>query len=318
MKIANTNALLRLSLLAAVLGGAGAVAPMAAHAAAKPAATAGYTHQTAPTLYVDAAGTRLAYRRFGKPGGVPLLFLQHFTGTLDNWDPKITNGFARDREVILFDNAGVASSGGAVPTTIEGMAQHAINLLHALGIEQADLLGFSMGSLVAQEVTYEQPALVRRLVLVGSGPRGGAGMAALTPEFQAELAKPRAHQEDLLLDVFFTPSASSQAAGRAFLARLDERKVNRDISINDQVVPAQVAAFAAWGAPGQDAGYLKAIRQPVLVVSGSHDIVHYTINSYNLQQLLPNAQLIVYPDSNHGSLYQYPDQFLQQVREFLK
>jgi pimeloyl-ACP methyl ester carboxylesterase len=142
-------------------------------------------------------------------------------------------------------------------------------------------------------------------------------MAALTPEFQAQLAAYGNQPDELLMHVFFTPSAASQAAGRTFLERLHERKVDRDPDINDKVAPAQVAAFAAWGAPGADNGYLKQIRQPVLVVSGSHDIVHYTVNSYNLQQALPNAELIVYPDSNHGSLYQYPDRFLAQARLFL-
>jgi pimeloyl-ACP methyl ester carboxylesterase len=299
-------------LFAAVLAIAGATLP-AAHAAAPAPVTA----QTAKTQFIDASGTRLAYRRFGKPGGVPLVFLQYFTGTLDNWDPKIVNGLARDREVILFDNAGVAGSGGEVPATIDGMALHAINLIKALNIGQADLLGFSMGSLVAQQVAVDQPALVRRLILVGSGPRGGVGMASLTPEFQAYLGKQRANPADLLLDVFFTQSPASQAAGRAFMARLDERKIDRDAPINDKVVPAQVAAFAAWGAP-QSAAYLKSIAQPVLVVSGSNDIVHYTVNSYNLQQQLPNARLVIYPDANHGSFYQYPDLFLQEATSFLK
>jgi pimeloyl-ACP methyl ester carboxylesterase len=306
----------RMALLATTFAATYGTLPATAGAAGKTAAST-VTAQTAPTRYIDAAGTRLAYRRFGKPGGVPLLFLQHFTGTLDNWDPQVVNGLARDREVILFDNAGVASSDGEVPTTIEGMAKHAIDLLAALNVQQADLLGFSMGSLVAQQVALEQPALVRRVILIGSGPRGGIGMATLTPEFQAFLGKQRADPAELLLDVFFTPSQESQSAGRAFLARLAERKVDRDAAINDKVVPAQVAAFAAWGAP-QSADYLKNIAQPVLVVAGSHDIVHYTINAYNLQQQLPHAQLVIYPDSNHGSLFQYPDLFVQEAGRFLK
>lgn len=282
------------------------------------APSASYTHQTAPTQFIDANGTRLAYRRFGKAGGVPLVFFQHFVGNMDSWDPKVTDGFARDREVILFDNAGVASSEGDVPTTVEGMATHAINLLKALKVQQADLLGFSLGSLVAQQVALEQPDLVRHVILVGSGPRAGAGMASLTPEFVEMLGKKHAVADELLLDVFFTPSDASQAAGRAFLDRLRARKANRDPDVNDKVVPAQVAAFAAWGKPQADAlAYLKKVQQPVLVVSGSRDLVHYTVNSFTLQQNLPNAQLIVYPDSNHGSIYQYPDLFLAQARLFL-
>lgn len=150
-----------------------------------------YTHQTAPTQFIDAGGTCLAYRRFGKKGGVPLVFFQHFIGNMDNCDPKVTDGFAHDREVILFDNAGVASSGGEPANSIEGMAKHAINLITALHLSKVDLFGFSTGSLVAQEVTVERPDLVRLLVLEGSAARGGVHMAALTPEFNAMVAKKR-------------------------------------------------------------------------------------------------------------------------------
>ena len=139
------------------------VAPASAATVRAPAA---YTHQTAPTQFIDIKGTKIAYRRFGKPSAVPLVFFQHFTGTMDNWDPMVTDGFARDREVILFDNAGVAGSGGTVPESVEGMAQVAIDLLSALGLKQVDLLGFSLGGLVAQEVTFERPDLVDRKSVV--------------------------------------------------------------------------------------------------------------------------------------------------------
>lgn len=277
-----------------------------------------YTHQTAPTRFINASGTKLAYRRFGNPGGVPLVFFQHFVGNMDNWDPAVIDGFARNREVILFDNAGVASSEGDVPNTVEGMAGHAIDLLNALDIKKADLLGFSLGSLVAQEVTAERPELVRHLVLVGSGPRGGAGMATLTPEFQEMIKKDSGNNDQLLLDVFFTQSAASRAAGREFLDRLHARSRDRDPDVNDKVAPAQVAAFAAWGAPHANANaYLKNITQPVLIVGGNHDIVHYPVNSFTLEENLPNAQLILYPDSSHGAQYQYPKRFVADVTAFL-
>src|SRR2546425_9657871 len=142
------------------------------------------THQTAPTQFVEANGIRFAYRRFGKSGGVPLVFNMHFTGTMDHWDPLVTDGLAASREVILFNNAGISSSSGEVPTTIEGMAADAAAFIKALGLKQVDVLGFSIGGTVAQALTLAEPQLVRRLVLVGTGPRSGEGMATLTPETQ--------------------------------------------------------------------------------------------------------------------------------------
>lgn len=276
------------------------------------------THQTATTRYVEAGGVRFAYRRLGRRGGLPLVFFQHFAGTMDNWDPEIVDGFASNRDVILFDNAGVASSNGDVPTTIEAMAKDAIAFLTALNVTKADLLGFSMGSLVSQEVALQRPGLVHRLVLVGSTPRGGVGMASLTPEFQAMLAKPRDVPDELLLESLFAPTPSGQAAGRQFLTRLRARKLGRDPDVAGTVAPLQAAALAAWGAPQRDPyGYLAAITQPVLLVDGNQDVVFYTVNAFNLEQHLPNAQLIIYPDSGHGPQYRYPVRFLRDVGFFL-
>ncbi|CAB3810895.1 alpha/beta fold hydrolase [Paraburkholderia fynbosensis] len=313
------NVRLRMMLGVAVIAAAAALT-LTFNAEASTIGTSGasYTHQTAPTRFVDVGGARLAYRRFGQPGSVPLVFFQHFVGNMDSWDPAVVDGLAKGREVVIFDSAGVGSSDGDVPVTVEGMASYAIGLLRALDIKQADLLGFSLGSLVAQEVAFEQPALVHRIILVGSGPRGGEGMASLTPEFQALLAKKRHNPDDLLLDVFFTPSAGSQAAGQKFLARLHARQEGRDLPVSDKVAPAQVAAFAAWGRPqANSTDYLKQIKQPVLVVDGSHDIVHYPINSFTLEEFLPNSELIIYPDSNHGAQYQYPERFLTDATAFL-
>jgi len=289
-----------------------------ANAAQTPLAIASDVHQTAPTRYVDAGGTRLAYRRFGKPGGTPVLFFQHFVGTMDNWDPQVVDGIARSREVILFDNAGVAGSGGEVPTSIEAMAHHAIALVTALDIPILDVLAFSMGSMVAQQITVERPDLVRRLVLIGSTPRGGVGMATLTPEFRAALEKKRAVPDELLLDTLFTPSAASQAAGRLFLDRVRARNIDRDTEVNDKVAPAQTTAIAGWGAPeAVPYAYLAPITQPVLLVEGSKDLVFYTVNAFNLLQHLANAELIIYPDTGHGPQDQYPDRFVQDVTTFL-
>ena len=277
-----------------------------------------HTHQTAPTQFVEANGTRFAYRRFGKPVGVPLVFNQHFTGTMDHWDPAVTDGFANDREVILFDNAGVSSSSGEVSTTMADMAANAVAFIKALGLKTVDVLGFSIGGFVAQEITLQAPNLVRRLVLVGTGPRGGQGMATLTPEAQQIFGATYDDPDRLWLAVFFTPSESSQAAGREFLKRFRLRTENRDPEVNERVAPSQLEAIVRWGAPlDKPFEYLKQITKPTLVVNGGKDVIVHPVNSYILQQELPNARLILYPDSAHGSQYQYPNLFVRDVSTFL-
>jgi pimeloyl-ACP methyl ester carboxylesterase len=276
-----------------------------------------FTHDTAPTQFVDAGGTRFAYRRFGTPGRPPLVFFQHFMGTLDDHDPALSDAFASDREVVLFNNAGVASSSGAVPDTIEAMARDAITFTGALGLNTVDLVGHSMGGLVAQEVALARPDLVRRLVLVGTGPRGGEGIGAL-PAWVAELfTRKYERQEDMWLPILFAPTQASQAAGRAYVDRIVAR-ADRDAPVSDQSIAAQGAALVAYGA-AKDPSYahLKGLRLPVLVVNGSDDIVVPTINSYVLQQFLPDAELILYPDANHGAHFQYPELFVRHTRIFL-
>ncbi len=273
-----------------------------------------HTHNTAPTQFIEANGIRFAYRRFGKMGGVPLVFNQHYTGTLDHWDPAVTDGLAQGREVILFDNAGVAASSGETPSSFGDMAANAIHFIKALGLTQVDVLGFSIGGMVAQEIAVQAPDLVRRLVLVGTGPRG-ADMAASQSKaiFSASYDDP----EDVWLKVHFGPSANSQAAGRAFLKRKWLR-ADRDIAVSAQTVAAQGEAIGKNIAPHDGVmDYLKDLRLPTLIVQGSHDVIIPTSNSYVMQQLMPNAQLIVYPDSNHGSFYQYPELFVAQAGQFL-
>ena len=277
-----------------------------------------HMHQTAPTQFVEASGIRFAYRRFGKAGTMPLVFNVHFMGTMDHWDPAVTDGFAKDREVILFDNAGVSSSSGEVPETFAQMGANAIAFIKALGVKRVDVLGFSIGGLVAQEITLQAPDLVRRLILVGTGPRSGESMDTGTPEGKEIFGATYANPDDLWLSVHFTPSAVSQAAGRAFLRRFRLRSQDRDPEVTEKAALAQRAAIAKWGAKREHAwDYLKQIKQPTLVVNGSNDVIIYTINSYILQQNLPNAQLIIYPDSSHGSLYQYPELFVRHVSMFL-
>ena len=277
-----------------------------------------HTHQTAPTRFVEANGIRFAYRRFGKPDGVPLVFNQHFTGTMDHWDPAVTDGFAREREVILFNNAGVSNSSGEVPAAVERMGANAVTFLKTLELKTVDVLGFSIGGFVAQEITLQAPELVRKLVLVGTGPRGGQGMATLTPEAQRIFGATYADPDDIWLSVHFTPSEASQAAGQQFLKRFRLRNENRDPEVNEKVAPAQIEAIGEWGVQREGSyGYLKTIKQPALVVNGSSDVIIYPINSFILQQNIPNAQLILYPDSNHGSHYQYPELFVRHASMFL-
>src|SRR6202161_1940121 len=243
-----------------------------------------HAHQTAPTQFVEANGIRFAYRRFGKAGGVPLVFNQHYLGTMDYWDPAVTDGLAREREVILFDNAGVSSSSGEVPTTFEQMAANAIAFIKALGLKQVDVFGFSIGGLVVQEIALQAPDLVRRMIVDGAGPRGGQGTELIVEATERLFgAHPKDPPESVWLAVKFSPSAAAQAAGREFLKRTHRRQEGRDPEVNDKVSPAQVEAIGKWGVQQKGSiDYLKTIKQPTLVVNGSNDVNIPTVKSFIL------------------------------------
>lgn len=273
-----------------------------------------YSHDTVLTQFVEANGVRFGYRRFGNPQGVPIVFNQHFRGTMDYWDPAVTDGLARTREIILFDNAGIASSSGEVPTSVRRMGANAIVFIHALGLSSVDILGFSIGGMVAQEIVLQAPELARKLILVGTGPRGADYSSSKSAEIFAGVYEPPEH---LWLAVHFSASAAGRASGLAFLER-KLRRTDRDPEVSEAAAARQREAIGDYIAGGESAqDYLRDIRLPTLVVQGSNDVIIPTINSYVLQQKLPNAQLIIYPDANHGSFYQYPDLFLQHATLFL-
>lgn len=273
------------------------------------------THQNAPTRFVEVGASRYAYRRFGKDSRTPIVMLQHFTGGLDHWDPHLTNGLAQDRTVILVDNAGVGSSSGATPHTIEGMAACIKEFVDGLSLDTFDLLGFSMGGMVAQAFAKRNAARIRRLALLGTSPRGGDP----TP-YQAEVsqrARGSAGEEDIAW-LFFGHSDAGRAAAKAFWQRRHERTEDVDPPSGIETITAQVAAGRDWIQPnGERFADLATITMPTLVVNGSHDVMLPTINSFYLQQHLPDAQLILYPDAGHAAHFQYPELFLAHLRMFL-
>ncbi len=272
------------------------------------------THDSVPTQHVEVNGIRFAYRRFGKAGGVPIVFNQHYVGTMDHWDPAVTDGLARNREVILFNNAGVSSSSGETPSDFQAMGANAISFIRALRLTRIDVLGISIGGFVAQEIALQGGDLVRKVILVGTGHRGQDMAASRSPQIFAASYNPPEH---LWLAVHFTPTPASQKAGLAFLERR-LRRHDRDPAVSDRTAAAQREAIGKWVAPDANAlEYLKSIRQPTLIAQGSDDAIIPTYHSLTLQHELPNAQLIVYPDSGHGSIYQYPDLFVTHATMFL-
>src|SRR6202011_3537391 len=281
-----------------------------------PTATASNT--AAPTQFITVGDNTYAYRQFGSGPGLPLLFLQHFTGTLDNWDPAVTDALALGRSVILFESAGIGRSSGKVPTTVAGMADHAMKFLDALRLTQVDVLGFSLGGMVAQVIALKRPALLRRIILTGTGPAGGVGVAMDRPELLKIFVDQQMPMSEKLLKLFFETTETSQSAGRQFVQRLARPAEHKDTPTTAEAAGAQLAAMAAWEkSGGEPYADLKKITQPVLVTNGNHDIMIPTVNSFTLSEHLPNAQLLIYPDSGHGSLFQDAGAYTSHVSEFL-
>jgi pimeloyl-ACP methyl ester carboxylesterase len=273
------------------------------------------SYQDAPTRTVSAGGVDFAYRELGPKTGVPVVFLTHLAAVLDNWDPRVVDGIAARHRVIAFDNRGVGASSGSTPDTIEPMANDAVAFIRALGLEQVDLFGFSMGGMIAQVIAAHEPELVRKLILTGTGPAGGVGITNVTRIAHVDTLRGLLTLQDPKQFLFFTRTSNGRRAGKEFLARLKERTDNRDKRISLRSYAAQLTAIHRWGK--QPSADLSAIHQPVLVANGESDRMVPTSNSVDLAQRLPDADLVVYPDAGHGGIFQFHEQFVDRALAFL-
>jgi pimeloyl-ACP methyl ester carboxylesterase len=273
------------------------------------------TWTNAPTHTITAGGVEFAHRQLGPSSGVPVVFLTHLAAVLDNWDPRVVDGIAAKHRVITFDNRGVGSSSGSTPTTIEEMARDAVTFIRALGFDQVDLFGFSMGGMIAQVIALEEPQLVRRMIIAGTGPAGGEGIDKVTRISYLDTARGLLTRQDPKQFLFFTRTPNGRAAGKEFLARLQERTNDRDKAISIGSFRAQLKAIHRWGQ--QQPADLTSIRQPTLVMNGESDRMVPTKNTVDLDRRLPNSELVLYPDAGHGGVFQFHEDFVKRALEFL-
>ena len=273
------------------------------------------TWKDVPTRTIDVNGTPFAYRELGPESGVPVLFLHHFAAVLDDWDPRVLDGIATHHRVIAFDNRGVGASGGDVPTDLEAMGADAVAFIRAMGLDDVDLLGFSIGGAVAQMVALQAPELVRRLVLAGTGPRGGGGIWKMPFIVGSAYAKAFASRKDPRHFLFFPRNAEGKNAANPYFERLSERTTDRDKPISQQARLAQLRAITTGGLHAPDD--LSAITVPVLVANGDHDLMVASEHSKDMAARLPDARLRIYPGSGHGGVFQYHHEFVPEVLDFL-
>lgn len=274
------------------------------------------TWKNVPTRTLTAGGVTFAYRELGQHhGGTPVVLLTHLAAVLDNWDPRIIDGLAAKHHVIAFDNRGIGASSGSPSSSMEQMADDAISFIHAKGLQKVDLLGFSLGGMVAQEIVLKEPQLVRKMVLAGTGPAGGEGIRTVAGVTVYDMLRGFFTGQDPKQFLFFTRTPGGIEAGKAFLERLKERTENRDTEISVSAFMAQLEALRVWGkkAPAD----LSVVQQPVLVVNGDHDRMVPTVNTHDLARRLPNSQLIIYPDAGHGGAFQFHADFVRSTLEFL-
>jgi pimeloyl-ACP methyl ester carboxylesterase len=273
------------------------------------------TWQNAPTQTIEAGGVEFAYRQLGPSTGVPVVFLTHLAAVLDNWDPRVVDGIAAKHRVITFDNRGVGASSGATPATIEEMARDAVTFIRALGFDQVDLFGFSMGGMIAQVIAHDQPRLVRKMIIAGTGPAGGEGIDKVTRISYLDIARGLLTRQDAKQFLFFTRTPTGRQAGKEFLARLEERTNDRDKAVSVRTFRAQLKAIHRWGR--QQPADLSGIHQPVLVMNGESDRMVPTKNTVDLDRRLPNSQLVIYTDAGHGGVFQFHEDFVKRALEFL-
>jgi pimeloyl-ACP methyl ester carboxylesterase len=278
--------------------------------------TALATSAATPTRYVDVDGTRFAYRELGTPTGVPLVFLHHFTATIDDWNPHVLDGIAAHRHVVVFDNRGIGGTAGRVPTTIDAMADDAIALVRALGMGEVDLAGFSLGGFIAQVIAAREPHLVRRLILAGTGPAGCKGVGQFNRRLLTDTGQGAVTLRDPKPRLFFTRTEGGRAAASDYMARLRERTSDRVTRTSLRAAASQLVAIARWGA--QAPMDLSRISQPTLVANGEDDRMLATHGSFELAHRLPNARLVIYPDSGHGGVFQHHEHFVPEVLQFLR
>jgi pimeloyl-ACP methyl ester carboxylesterase len=275
----------------------------------------GTSYKNAPTKSVSVGGTKFAYRELGIDTGVPVIFLNHLAANLDNWDPRVVDGIAAEHRVITFDNRGLGASEGKTPDTVEAMAQDAVAFIRALGFAQVDLLGFSLGGMVSQVIAQQEPALVRKIILAGTGPAGGEGIVNVTKLSYLDTLHAYATFKDPKELLFFTRTAHSKSEAKAFVKRLKERTNDRDKATTIRAFRTQLTAIHAFGL--QRPADLSGIHQPVLVANGDDDRMVPTSNSYDLARRLPNATLRIYPDAGHGGIFQAHERFVPEALEFL-
>ncbi|MET3366926.1 UNVERIFIED_CONTAM: pimeloyl-ACP methyl ester carboxylesterase [Jeotgalibacillus campisalis] len=268
-----------------------------------------------PAKTVTADGFSYAYRELGPKGGVPVVFLIHLAGNMDNWDPRIIDPIAEKHHVITFSNRGVGASTGTVPDSIQGMADDAATFIKALGYPKVDLFGFSLGGMIAQSLVVKHPGLVRKLVLAGTGPAGGEGIQKIIGTTYYDILRGTLTRQDPKEFLFFNRNSAGKLAARAFIERLKERTTNREAPVKLQAFQTQLKAIRKWGlSPSADLG---VITQPTLIANGDIDRMVPSVLSSDMHRRIPGSELVIYPDSGHGGIFQFHDRFVPVALKFL-